>query len=96
MLQNAAHALANLAFEPNARDEIVAEGGVSMLIKLLQGEGAQVKSFASTSLARLATDHEATQLVINEAGAIAPLVALLNGNEGEGAQQEAAGALCAG
>lgn len=95
VLQNAAHALANLAFEPNARDEIVAEGGVSMLIKLLQGEGAQVKSFASTSLARLATDHEATQLVINEAGAIAPLVALLNGNEGEGAQQEAAGALFA-
>ena len=95
VLQSSSNALANLAFEPTARDEIVAQGGVPMLVNLLKGEGASVKSFSSTALARLATDHEATQSTIHEAGAIPPLVAMLDGEEGEEAQQEAAGALLA-
>lgn len=48
---------------------------------------------AATALARLSRDHEATQSAIAAAGAIAPLVALLDGNEGDEAQEEAAGAI---
>ena len=48
-----------------------------------------------TALARLTKDHEATQAAIAAAGAIAPLVALLDGNEGVEAQEEAAGAILA-
>ena len=46
----------------------------------------------------MSKDHEATQAAVAEAGSIAPLVTLLDGQEGGGgadAQQEAAGALLA-
>jgi hypothetical protein len=58
-----------------------------------QEHGSVAKRFAATALARLSTDHEATQLAIAEAGAIAPLVLLLDGSEGTEAQTESAGAL---
>ena len=49
--------------------------------------------FAATALARLSKAHEATQSAVAEAGAIVPLVALLDGKEGPEAQEAAAGAL---
>ena len=62
---------------------------------LLQGSGRAAKQYAAKVLARLADGHETTQAAIAEAGAIAPLVALLDGMEGAEAQQESAGALFA-
>lgn len=93
LLQSATNAIAQLAVEATARDEIVGAGGVPLLEWLLQGESPEVKTFASTAIARLSKDHEATQAAVEAAGAISPLVALLDGNEGAEAQQEAAGAL---
>lgn len=49
--------------------------------------------FAATALARLSKAHEATQSAVAEAGAIVPLVSLLDGKEGPEAQEAAAGAL---
>ena len=93
--QNAAAALADLAVDSTARDEIVGMGGIRPLVLLLEDEGRNTKKFAAMALARLSKDHEATQSAIAEAGAIAPLVALLDGKEGPEAQEEAAGALFA-
>ena len=94
ILQNAADALANLAVEPTTHDEIVGAGGIDPLVHLLlTGKEAATKRHASTALARLSKDHDSTKLAIAEAGAIAPLVGLLDGSEGPEAQQEAAGAL---
>ena len=130
--KNAADALANLAIEPTARDEIVQLGGVKYLVALLTASGAadaaepptdvagsretatatskqavvggsatseqtpesySAQRSASTALARLSRDHEATQLHVATEGAIGPLVALLDGSHGAGEQQEAASAL---
>jgi hypothetical protein len=92
---NAADAIANLALEPAARDEVVGGGGMPLLVALLQGEGRTAKQFAAMALARLARDHKATQAAIAAAGAITALVALLSGDQGPEAQEEAAGALFA-
>ena len=93
--QNAADALANLAVEPAARDEIVSRGGIPPLVTLLGMEGNESKKFAATAIGRLSKDHEETQAAIAAAGAIVPLVALLDGNQGPEAQEEAAGAILA-
>ena len=45
------------------------------------------------ALAHLSHRHEATQSAVAEAGAIVPLVALLDGTEGVEAQEAASGAL---
>lgn len=95
VLVSAASALANLAVEPAARDEIVAAGGIHPLVLLLKGQMRSAKNSSATALARLSKDHEATQAAIAEAGAIVPLVSLLDGSEGPEAQEEAAGALFA-
>ena len=92
-LQNAADALANLAVDPAARDEIVASGGIDPLVALLTDQGPSTKKYAASALARLSKDHEATQLAVAAAGAIVPLVALLDGNEGPDAQEASAGAI---
>ena len=96
--ENAAHALSELALDHAARDEIVGANGIKLLVQLFAKERHETpgtKEFAATALAQLAKDHAATQAAIAEAGAIVPLVALLDGDEGEKAQQEAAGALYA-
>ena len=93
--QNAADALANLAAEPAARDDIVGEGGIPPLVLLLEVDGRNTRQFAATALARLSKDHEATQLAVARAGAIASLVALLDDSEGSDAQEAAAGAILA-
>lgn len=93
--QNVADALANLAVDPVARDEIVAAGGIRPLVRVLEVDGNEAKTFASSALARLAKDHEATQSAIAAAGAINALVELLDGKEGSDAQEAAAGALYA-
>lgn len=95
MLEKAAAALANLALDSSARDEIVAAGGIAPLVTLLKKNGRNAKKFSATAMARLSTDHEATQSAIAGSGAILPLVDLLDGNEGPDAQEEAAGALYA-
>ena len=95
VLQNAADALANLAVETTARDEIVAAGGIDPLVTLLTDQARDTKKFAATALARLSKDHEQTQSAVAAAGAIVPLVALLDGNEGPEAQESAAGAILA-
>ena len=92
VLVNTASALANLAVEPAARDEIVAAGGIRPLVLLLQGEMRLAKNSAATALARLSKDHEVTQAAVADAGAIEPLVSLLDGKEGSVVQVEAAGA----
>ena len=51
--QNAADALANLAAEPAARDDIVGEGGIPPLVLLLEVDGRNTRQFAATALARL-------------------------------------------
>lgn len=93
--QNAAEALANLAVDPAARDEIVGGGGIRLLVKVLHEDGAKAKTFVAMALARLSRDHEATQSAVAASGAIGPLVTLLDGTEGPDAQEEAAGALFA-
>ena len=92
LLQNATNALANLAVEPAARDEIVHDKGIAPLVTLLKEAGGANK-YAAMVLARLCKEHDATQIAIAQAGAIEPLVNLLAGSEGVEAQQEAAGAL---
>ena len=94
VLQNAAEALANLAVDPLARDEISTEG-IQPVVRLLHSGGQVSKQFAAKLIARLAEGHETTQAAIAEAGAIKPLVTLLDGREGGDAQEEAAGALFA-
>ena len=79
LLRNAVEALANLADEPTARDEIVTSGGVLMLVELLQSNAPGVNALAAEVLARLARGHEATQAAIADAGAIPPLISLLDG-----------------
>ena len=94
-LKNAVDALSNLAAEPLARDQIVGLGGIPPLVALLQGEGRDAKRFVAAALARLSTDHPATQLAVADAGAIRPLVLLTDPSDGDVAQEEAAGALFA-
>ena len=91
----AVDALANLAAEPAARDEIVRAGGIPPLVQLLETEGRNTKKYVATALARLSQNHEATQTAIAKAGAIIHLVALLDGREGPEAQEAAAGAILA-
>ena len=91
--EDAVDALANLASEPAARDEIVQSGGIPHLVALLETRGSKTKKFAALALARLSKDHEVTQSAIAKAGAIASLVALLDGKEGPEAQEAAAGAI---
>ena len=93
--RNSTNALANLATDPNARDDIVSAGGIRPLVLVLDDEGFDTKKYAARALARLSKDHESTQTAIAEAGAIVPLVALLEGTCGPQAQEEAAGALFA-
>ena len=95
LLQNSAAALSESALDPAARDEIVNRDGIRPLVALLEHEGRNTKMFAARVLARLSKAHEATQSAIAEAGAIVPLVALLDGTEGMEAQEESAGALYA-
>ena len=82
VLCNAADALADLADELTARDEIVEAGGIVLLVRLLRGDGLKARQFVALALARLSKEHEATQLAIAAAGAIPRLVALLDGKEG--------------
>lgn len=93
--EKAVCALANLASDPTARDEIVQAGGITQLTCLLEAEGHGTKRFAATALARLSHEHQATQTAIAASGAIVPLVALLDGSEGDEAQEAAAGAILA-
>ena len=93
--QNAALGLSELSVDPMARDEIVAEGGIDPLVRSLSEQGIWTKTYASTALARMAKSHAETQSVICLAGAIKPLVGLLDGSESSEAQEEAAGALFA-
>ena len=101
VLKNASMSLSELAGEVEARDEVVAEGGVRSLVQSLSGDGEtdalrqQTKTYASRALARMSKEHVETQSVVAKAGAIRPLVTLLNGTEGVSAQEEAAGALYA-
>lgn len=62
-------------------------GGIRPLVLALEDDGHQTKRFAATALARLSKAHEATQSAVAEAGAIVPLVALLDGKEGPEAQE---------
>lgn len=91
--QNGANALANLALDPAARDEIIGAGGVPPLVQVLGDEHNDTKKYAARAFGRLSKDHVETQEVIANAGAIEPLVKLLEGDCGEEAQEEAAGAL---
>ena len=109
-----AAALADLAFVPANRDEIVKAGGINPLTALLyddeDGKPRSSQKSASAALARLATSQEQRDpdkhaeeiskvkqyaVDIAAAGAIPPLVLLLDGERGLSAQQEAAGALYA-
>ena len=90
-----ADALANLATDSDARDEIVSAGGIRPLVLVLEDEAQKTKKYAARALARLSKDHASTQAAIAEAGAIVLLVALLEGTFGPEAQEEAAGALFA-
>ena len=93
--QNGANALANLATDTNARDEIVVAAGIRPLVLVLDDEHHNTKKYAARALARLSKDHATTQSAVAEAGAIVPLVTLLEGKCGPEAQEEAAGALFA-
>ena len=53
------------------------------------------KKFAAAALARLATNHQPNAAEIAKVGAIEPLVRLCEGEFGDAAQEEAAGALFA-
>ena len=121
--RNGANALANLASDTAARDEIVSSDGIRPLVLVLSEEQNSTKKYAARALARLSVDtaskaageakpsaaetkaaaeaaavvvdRTTTQGAIAEAGAIEPLVSLLEGNCGPEAQEEAAGALYA-
>ena len=93
--EDATDALANLAADAAARDEIMYTSGITYIVALLQTLGSKTKKFAAMALAALSKDHEVTQSAIAKAGAIGPLVSLLDGNEGPEAQEAAAGAILA-
>ena len=61
VVTNAVDALANLAVEASARDEILALGGIQPLVSLLKGSSSIAKACVASALARLSKDHEATQ-----------------------------------
>ena len=87
MHEDATDALANLAADAAARDEIMYTSGITYIVALLQTLGSKTKKFAAMALAALSKDHEVTQSAIAKAGAIGPLVSLLDGNEGPEAQE---------
>ena len=95
VLQRAAEALANLALDPLARDEIVGDGdGMTPLVRLLQGDGrSAAKASTAKVLARLAKDNEATQAAIQEAGAIPTLATMLAAGADRQVARAAASAL---
>ena len=93
--QHGANALANLATNPDACHEIVSSSGIRPLVLALDDEAQQTKKYAARALACLSKGQQSTQITIAEAGAILPLVALLEGACGPEAQEEAAGALFA-
>ena len=93
--QSAALGLSELSVDPAARDEIVAEGGIEPLVQSLSNDSTWAKTYAAQALARMAKGHSETQNAICDAGAIKPLVQLLDGKESAEAQEEAAGALFA-
>ena len=69
-------------------------GGITNLVSLLETEGSKCKTFAATALARLQGPRGHAE-GDRDAGAIASLVALLDGKEGLEAQEAAAGAILA-
>ena len=81
------------AVDDATRDAIVAAGGLPPLIALLRDGGAVGKKFASAALARLSKGQPRTAAAVAELKAIEPLVELLSGSQGDGAQEEGAGAL---
>ena len=91
--ENAAAALAQLAFVAENRDEVVEAGGIDPLVKLLHEGEPMSQRFAAAAIARLATNHTGNAATIAKAGAIPSLVNLLSGERGDQAQEEAAGAL---
>ena len=70
--QNGANALANLASDTAARDEIVGAGGIRPLVIVLDDEQNSTKKYAARALARLSTDRRHTERPSREAGAIQP------------------------
>jgi len=92
----AAAALSDLATLPKVGAQIVAADGIRPLVKLVIEGDNLGKQHAAAGLARLATGcGEKVSAAIARAGAIAPLVDILQGGCGDDAQEEAAGALFA-
>ena len=89
----AAASLAELALLPDSRTTIVMTGGIIPFVALLREGRNDGKKFAASALARLAHEQDETAAEIARAGAVSPLVGLLNGDRGDAAQEEAAGAL---
>ena len=96
--QFAAAALASLASLKKNGDKMVELGVLEPLVTLLNKGDNLGKQHASAALARLATGSKKTPAALDPSRAIAaikPLVTLLDGTCGDGAQEEAAGALFA-
>lgn len=91
--EHAAAALAQLAFVPDNRDEIVEADGIEPLVMILQDGESMSQKFAAAAIARLAKNHKENAATIAKAGAIPSLVLLSGGGRGDDAQEEAAGAL---
>ena len=85
VLRSAAGAVANLAVQPAARDQIVSAGGIAPLVQLLGSPRQGEATYAATAIARLSKDQEAKQAAVGS-WMIAPLVTLLDGQRAAAGQ----------
>ena len=72
--------------EPEAQDQITTAGAVASLIQWLHDASLGPPALAARALECLAKDNTDTQTTIAEAGAIAPLVRMARGVDGDGTE----------
>ena len=73
-LENAAVVLSSLAIDRSCHEEIIQEGGIPPLVKLLTAETLGAKKHAAIALSRIALGNPDSQARIAQAGALGPLV----------------------
>lgn len=79
----AAIVLSCLALDRACHGEVINEGGIAPLVRLLTAETLGAKKHSATGLARMALGNPETQALIAQAGALKPLVHWLVSSRGQ-------------
>ena len=85
----------SLSIDETNQEVVLEEGGVRPLVNFLVSPDQTVRTQAAAALARLATKWGKTQLAITKAGAIVPLIDMLDADTNVAAAQEWAAATLA-